>query len=69
MKARTAFARAADEALKPREDEGAACAHVSTREIEERWGLTPAQLLLEAAEAVRCGEIVVVALEVEKAAA
>ncbi len=69
LEARSAFARMADEELAAREKQAALSAYVSTREITERWGLTPAQLLLEAAEAVRRGEIVVTALEVEKAAA
>lgn len=68
MKARSAFARMADEKLAERaKQQKALCAYVSTRDVEEHWGLTPAQMLLEAAEAVRRGEVVVSAVEIQAA--
>jgi hypothetical protein len=55
---RSAFAQLADLAL----EESAGT--VDVEEAEARSGLTPAQLLLEAAESVRRGEVRVVSLEV-----
>lgn len=64
---RSAFARLADEELEERAKKGAACATINVAAAVEKTGLTPAQLLLEAAYAARQGEVRINAVEVEPA--
>lgn len=43
---------------------GSACGYLHIRELTERVGLTPAQILREAADAVAAGQLTVSAIEI-----